>query len=63
MTEIHGRVFKMNIQGASLKADSGAALLATTAEAKTLMKEVEDLQAVAKKAAKNHQAWLTLNKV
>ena len=50
----------MNGQGISLKPDSGA-LHATTSAAKALMKEVEDVQAVARKAAKQHQAWLTLH--
>ncbi len=53
-------VFKLNIQGAALKADNGALVLATTLSAKTLMKEVEDTLTVARKAAKQHQAWLTL---
>ncbi len=63
LSELQVQVFKLNIQGASLKADSGAALRETTAAAKELMKEVEDVLNVAKKAAKQHQAWLTLNKV
>jgi hypothetical protein len=60
--ELQKQVFKMNIEGASLKADRTETVLETTATAKALMKEVDEVLTVAKKAAKQHHAWLTLNK-
>jgi hypothetical protein len=60
--ELQKQVFTMNIRGASLKADMTEAVLETTRTAKALMKEVDEVLTVAKKAAKQHNAWLTLNK-
>ena len=63
MSAIQVRVFKMNMQGATLKADDENALVTATATAKLLMQEVGELQAFAKKAGKPYQAWLMVNKV
>ena len=63
MSAIQVRVFKMNMQGATLKADDENALVTATATAKLLMQEVGEMQAVAKKAGKHYQAWLMVNKV
>ncbi len=63
MSAIQVRVFKMNVQGATLKADDENACVAATETAKLLMQEVGEMQAVAKKAGKHYDAWLMLNKM
>jgi hypothetical protein len=63
LCDLQMQLFKFNIHGSSLKSDSVVAILETTATAKELMQEVDDVLTDSKTAAKQIQAWLTLNKV
>ena len=57
------KLFKLNVVGGSLKADNEKEFLEKDKEAKVLLAEAEAMNTVARKAVKQWNAWLTLNKV